>query len=260
MTRTVAPFGFLGTNFFQAIVAANNSTGNLRTLANAQGYPGNGNCVIQVNLGIHLLGGTSVGWVPGSWPPNSVVRLVSLGFVDGLGGPGGQGQSNYVAGTPGGVGGCAFDATAVAGFTFQFDNTGGQVRGGGGGGGGGGNYAIGCCGFCGGVGYLGGGGGGAGQGAANSGGPGGASNTGSPSSPGGSSSPAGPGAGGPGGTDGCGNPLGATGGNGGAFGVAGSGGGNSVTAGTAGGAPGNAIKGNSNIVWLGFGTRIGVIA
>ncbi len=266
MLRLNALSGFgVGRLPFVLHIAADTANANLRTLANAAGYVGAGDATIIVDAGVDVYS-TSTGTaalVPGAWPSGIVVTLVVRGTVTGCGGAGGaSGYYNVVRhnGVAGGSGGTALSASGIAGFTFRVDSQ-GTIRSGGGGGGGGGLGAY-PTGMCTGVG-SGGGGGGGGQG--HNGGSAGAAmpdlNGAGANGSAGSTSAAGAGGGA------YISGVGGAGGAGGSWGVAGTAGSAGIdgygvggVSGGSGGVPGNAVTGDTNIIWINIGTRLGGIS
>jgi hypothetical protein len=224
----------------------------LRTFADANGYPGAGNCVITIAAGAECFAsGTGIAAVrTGSWPAGITLKLVNFGTLtghdgaNGGGGPGGSAHTNIADnGSPGGAGGAggpAFQTTVP----IEVDNRGtfrGGKGGGGGGGGGGGSFI-----FDGAdppIGHIG------------TGGAGGTN--------GGGGSPGSSEAGATGGTGGTGGVPGSYGGAGtnGTSGGSGSGGSSNGSGGSfgGGGAGGAAVTGNANITWINTGTRLGAI-
>jgi hypothetical protein len=245
---------------------------NLRTVANAAGYGGSGDCTVTLNAEAYSANGAPA-LVPGVWAAGITLTLIIAAgrFISGMGGPGGNGYANSaLRPTAGGPGGTALDASGVAGFTFAVQNL-GTLRGGGGGGAGGGG---GMDGYTDPSSAFNGGGGGGGQG--RNGGRGGLSgrfignqftdpNATIPDTSGGSGSPAGPGAGGHSESDGSTFGVGWAGGNGGAWGTPGGApsggpvGDINFDGPRTGGAAGKAVNGNANILWIATGTRLGPI-
>jgi len=205
-----------------------------------------GTYVVNINSGV-ILGSTSTAtasFITGTFPAGSVLVIRNNGQIQGKGGAKGNGGIYNIPsdianpGAPGGTGGDAVDCT-----TFTRIINGGTI-GGGGGGGGGGGAGQGCafghttCDCCFSRGDGGNGGFGAGQDSTRTNGSGGPSPFG-----------------------------GGTGGNGGTLGVNGGGGatGNSTGGGVpgSGGAPGTRgfyATGNSNILWVVNGTRLGQVS
>jgi hypothetical protein len=244
----------------------------LRTVANAAGYGGSGDCTITLNAEAYSATGAPA-LLPGAWPAGIALTLIiATGrFISGTGGVGGAGYANSAAApTAGGPGGTALDASAVSGFTFAVQNL-GTLRGGGGGGAGGGGSMDG---YTDPSSAFNGGGGGGGQGR-NGGGSGLAGrfrgnqwtdpNATIPDTSGAPGGPGGPGAGGHSESDGSTFGVGWAGGNGGTWGTPGgppSGGpvGDINFDGPrTGGAAGKAVNGNANILWIATGTRLGPI-
>lgn len=230
-------------NVFAFSITSDTANANLRTLANAAGYTGAGDCTITIDtlVDIYSTSSSTAACVPGSWPSGVTVTLIINGTVSGAGGKGGD--SGWCVVNPGSNGGVALSASGISGYTFKITNN-GTIRGGGGGGSGG--ISVSPCPCTGAFTYPGGGGGG-GQGHNGGGGgtaAGGASNgsAGSPSAPGsGGVSPSG------------GN---CNGGNGGGWGADGAG----LATGGAHSTGGNAVTGNANITWNATGTRTGAVS
>jgi hypothetical protein len=180
----------------------------------------------------------------GTWPAGSTITLINNGYVEGMGGSGGNGGSSQVTGGSGYSGGPAISLS----YQMTIDNTSGYIFGGGGGGGGGGGAGARTA-------QPGGGGGGGGQGYGTSAGGGGGGSA-PAGAAGGAGSSAAPGSGSGGGS--VSGFYGGTGGTGGGWATAGGsgscGGGPSGNGrcGGGGGAGGAAITLNGfSITWLG---------
>jgi hypothetical protein len=258
------------------IVLSTNQTNYVLNTAKAAGYvAGVSDITLTINSGVYVSSNnTSVPAlnVDTSWAAGDTITIVNNGFIVGMGGAGGAGQSvdvnaNLFGGSAGAAGGLAFRAQRAVSV-----NNAGTIAGGGGGGGGGAAYKL--------LSVVerpyyhsvagGGGGGGRSSAAANSnGGSAGISSTeynanGSPGGAGTVSSPGNGGAGGIGGADGVIICAGA-GGTGGNWGAPGAPGGNAryntypLPTVFSGGSAGAAVSGNANITWITTGTRLGVI-
>ena len=237
-------------NAFTLTISANQTNANLRTLAVNAGWNQTVKVNATINSGIYVSSNSTATpalTVSGSFPGG--VTLTNNGFIVGMGGAGGPGNTG--AGSAGGL------ALSVS-TAITIDNTNGTVAGGGGGGAGnngqwtdGGEvpqtYTTG----------GGGGGGGRSSNAANSaGGAGGGGTNGN----GASGNPGTVSAAGTGGAGATGTQNGGTGGTGGGWGTSGStGGASNQGAGGAGGSGGGAVSGNANITWTATGTRLGAI-
>ena len=238
-------------NAFTLTISANQTNANLRTLAVNAGWNQTVKVNATINSGIYVSSNSTATpalTVSGSFPGG--VTLTNNGFIVGMGGAGGPGNTG--AGSAGGL------ALSVS-TAITIDNTNGTVAGGGGGGGAGNNgqwtdggevpqtYTTG----------GGGGGGGRSSNAANSaGGAGGGGTNGN----GASGNPGTVSAAGTGGAGATGTQNGGTGGTGGGWGTSGStGGASNQGAGGAGGSGGGAVSGNANITWTATGTRLGAI-
>jgi hypothetical protein len=135
---TGAPASPPGT-FSTTITIAGSSTGvNLRSLADAAGYTGNGAATITFNVTANITalpGGRAID--TGSWPSTSHAISLTLNISAGVtvaGGGGAGGAAPYSPGGTGGDGVFCQEALTI--------NNGGALRGGGGGGGGGHGQAI----------------------------------------------------------------------------------------------------------------------
>lgn len=219
---------------FSQTISSDTPNYNLSSAASAAGWNGTDPLLatVTVNSGV-VVGSSSTGayafTIP-SLPAGSTVALTNNGYIVGAGG------------NATGFGGAAGGPALSVAFATTINNASGTVGGGGGGGGVGGPG-----------GPIGGGGGGAGSIAGTSAGSGSPGHQGSDGSliSGGSA-----GSGGDGGDD----NFGGDGGDGGGLGDAGSsGGGGSLGGGMAGGAAGACTNGNSNIVWINTGTRLGTL-
>jgi hypothetical protein len=234
-------------------ISANTLDFNLHNAAITAGWNGTSivSVICNINTGIYV-GSSAVGtqgFVVGSFPTGSYIRINNSGYIFGKGAPGGAGGAS-AAGVAGTGGGTAF-ITAVP---VYINNT-GVIAGGGGGGGGGGAQTVNT--------NIGGSGGGAGQGYNT--GAGGAIGVGTTNGlVGNASTVSAAGAGG--------SIVSATvskttysngaGGAGGTLGQPGASGGTSSAGvlGGAGGAAGAAISGNANITWIAVGTLTGAVA
>jgi len=244
-------YGFGGNVLFPITISSNQTDLNLRTYALANGWSSGGTVLqVTINGGVNILAsstGASALTVNGSFPAG--VLLINNGSILGYGGAGGNGGGGSFPGQPGTAGGGGGTGLSVS-SAIRITNNGTVAGGGGGGGGGGGRWSGGD--------HDGGGGGGGGATY-------GAGGTrGQPTGPrsfepqnGSAATLSAGGAGGQGtnnpglsGSGGTGGNLGAVGADGYAAGAPGGSGGS-------GGGAGNYVVGNSNVIWLVNGTRLG---
>lgn len=232
------------------IIDANINNVNLKTMHDSiyASSPSGTTVTCSIYQGV-TIGSTSLAtpaFDVGTWGAGVTIQIINLGRIQGMGGTGGTGGFGLNAqsgiGSAGVKGGTAF-------YTRQtisaFNNTNGQIWGGGGGGGGGGGVSSGSAGY---------GGGGGGGGSGTLGGVGGAAGFGSTQSGNagftGTSS-----AGSLGGASVAGSGGGGIGGNPGAAG--GTGGSSGTAIGGGGGAAGNSTDGTSFITFTGTGSILG---
>ena len=251
-------YGAGGVNLFKFTISSNQTNADLRTLALAAGWDGKAQPVATIGSGVYVSSsstGSPALTITGSFPNG--VQLINSGYIVGIGGAGGSGSGQQTTGYPGNAGGLALSVS-----TAVYINNLGTIGGGGGGGGGGGAATENTYGW-------GGGGGGGGQSGANNSSGGAAGDTyfqrSRAAAAGSSGTSSGAGTGDIGGAAPNPQASGGVGGTGGAWGSAGSTGASGswiggTTAGGAGGAAGAAITGNSNIIWIAFGTRLGSIS
>lgn len=239
-------------------IVSNQTNVDLRTLLVNAGWDQSAKAKVTIGSGVYISSnstGTPAMTVSGSFPGG--IELTNNGFINGMGGAGGQGGPNpFVSndnGQPGFAGGTALSVSAPITITNN-----GTIAGGGGGGGGGARGTDSC-----GLGAGGGGGGGRSSYAANSAG-GAVGTTNFNGSAGGAGTFSAPGGGGSWSWTGNMGGKGGVGGSGGQWGASGSSGSGPVqSSGTspgAGGAGGAAVTGNSNITWVATGTRNGSIS
>ena len=248
-------YGAGGVNLFKFTISSNQTNADLRTLALAAGWDGKAQPVATIGSGVYVSSsstGSPALTITGSFPNG--VQLINSGYIVGIGGAGGSGSGQQTTGYPGNAGGLALSVS-----TAVYINNLGTIGGGGGGGGAATENTYG----------WGGGGGGGGQSGANNSSGGAAGDTyfqrSRAAAAGSSGTSSGAGTGGIGGAAPNPQASGGVGGTGGAWGSAGSTGASGswiggTTAGGAGGAAGAAITGNSNIIWIAFGTRLGSIS
>lgn len=248
-------------NQFAFTISSNQSNANLRTLAINAGWNQSSQLVATIGAGVYISGsntGTPALTVSGSFPNG--VLLTNNGFIIGMGGAGGKGAHNSVAG---GTGGTALSVSSAITITNN-----GTIGGGGGGGqGGAASYVADACGS---ATVLGPGGGGGRSGTTNSAAgangdavPGYTGFIYQPTANAAQGSVSAPGGGGTSLTVGGRAVVGGTGGGWGAGG--GSSGGSTVpgwlvSSPAAAGGGGAAVSGNSNITWAATGTRLGAIS
>lgn len=252
-TISMGTFRGKGRFVFSPVISGNTSNYNIRAAAISAGWDQNDTLIatVTINSGVTVFASSTGGWAldtgEGPHPGGYFMQIINNGTIAGCGGAGGGGGAGFgsAAGVPGGVGGPALRAQVSVSVTNN-----GVIAGGGGGGGGGRGFAEddGNKGML----YYGGGGGGggrvngaAGPGGAGANGNGGNGGAGTLTDPGGggASVPFKSGAGGTGGALGAsGNPGGAN--------IAGAGG-------AGGGGAGNYVTGNSNVIWVATGTRLG---
>lgn len=258
------------TNIFYLTISSNQANVNLRDLALANGWGGQGPVVLTINSGIYVSStatNTPALLVNGSFPGG--VQIINNGLIVGMGGGGGTGGAQTYAGSAGAAGGPALRADVPV----SVQNLGTIAGGGGGGGGGQGgrlswqNCTSNTCNNQ--SQQIGGGGGGGGRTGASANSPGGLPGWSGAiymGSSGGAGTVSGPGGGGGGYYTSRG--TGGSGGSGGGWGAAGASGGNatpvsstlSIAVGPySGGAGGPAVVGNANITWVATGTRLGSI-
>lgn len=237
-------------------ISTSSNNYNAFTAAGSPTVAANYRFIIDSGITIGSTLATNPAFTTGSgWPVGSQLELINNGNIYGKGGSGGSGNSWNGNGYPGQNGGTALQALYAISVTNN-----GIIAGGGGGGGGGGGTS------CGGAYCNGGGGGGGGAGLDTSSGGNGVLCGGYPAQNGGPGTLT-PGTGGSPGTDG--DRRGGKGGDGGTLGNQGNpgqsaynqyGDGYATTAGGAGGAAGKYSDGNSNVIWVTNGTRLGNFA
>ena len=117
---------------------------NLRTAANAVGYPGQGDATITITSQCVASDPSVPALDLGSWPAGINLKVLILANIIGCGGDGGAGGYKS-AGYPGGAGGNAVVANGFGGsITIELGSGGYLYAGGGGGGGSGGTKTQHC--------------------------------------------------------------------------------------------------------------------
>lgn len=260
------PTNFYGkANQFAFTISSNQTNANLRTLAVNAGWNGSSKVVATINAGVVLSANVTGNFgltINGSFPNG--VQLTNNGFILGMGGSGGIGDS---IGSESGGNGANGGTGLLVQVPVTINNASGIIGGGGGGGGGGSASYFGCY-VC--FGAGGGGGGGGRTGSTNSsGGPGAPayySYSGGNAGGTGTFSAAGGGGGGTAFNTQQGMNFSGAGGGGGTWGASGGGGGggsgpgnNSYGGQGSGGGGGAATNGAANITFTAVGTRFGTI-